>query len=60
MQYMGGKSRISRQIAEVINEISRRQIKNFKTDSRSYIGSIGKCAGGKTAPSLAYFAVAVQ
>lgn len=36
MQYQGGKSRIAKQISEVINEISRRQIENFQTDSRSY------------------------
>lgn len=35
MQYQGGKSRIAKQISEVINEISRRQIENFQTDSRS-------------------------
>lgn len=31
MQYVGGKSRISKQIAEVINEIPRRKVKDFKT-----------------------------
>ena len=31
MQYLGGKSRISKQIAEVINEISGWKIKNCKT-----------------------------
>lgn len=35
MQYQGGKSRIAKQISEVINEIPRRQIENFKTDSRN-------------------------
>lgn len=35
MQYQGGKSRIAKQISEVINEIPRRQIENFQTDSRS-------------------------
>lgn len=35
MQYLGGKSRISKQIAEVINEIPRRKIKNCETDSIS-------------------------
>ena len=32
MQYLGGKSRISKQISEEINEISRWQIKNSKTN----------------------------
>ena len=32
MQYMGGKSRISKQIAEEINEVSGRKIKNSKTN----------------------------
>lgn len=35
MQYLGGKSRISKQIAEVINEIPRRKVKNCETDSIS-------------------------
>lgn len=35
MQYLGGKSRISKQISEVINEVSRWQIKNSKTVSRN-------------------------
>ena len=35
MRYQGGKSRIAKQISEVINEIARRQIENFQTDSRS-------------------------
>lgn len=35
MQYLGGKSRISKQISEVINEVSRRQVKNSKTVSRN-------------------------
>lgn len=33
MQYLGGKSRISKYISEKINEVSRRQIKNIKTNS---------------------------
>lgn len=33
MQYLGGKSRISKQISEVINEIPRWEIKNSETDS---------------------------
>lgn len=36
MQYQGGKSRISKNISEVIIEVSRRQIKNSKTNSGSY------------------------
>lgn len=36
MRYQGGKSRIAKQISKVIkNEIPRRQIENFQTDSRS-------------------------
>lgn len=35
MQYLGGKSRISKQISEVINEIPRWKIKNSETDSRN-------------------------
>ena len=31
MQYLGGKSRISKQISEVINEIPRWKIENSKT-----------------------------
>ena len=31
MQYLGGKSRISKQISEVINEIPRWEIKNSET-----------------------------
>ena len=31
MQYMGGKSRIARSIAEIINEIPRWKIKNCQT-----------------------------
>lgn len=33
MQYLGGKSRISKQISEVINEVSGRQVKNSETVS---------------------------
>ena len=33
MQYLGGKSRISKQISGVINEVSRRKVKNSETDS---------------------------
>lgn len=34
MQYQGGKSRISKEISEVIIEVSRRKIENSKTNSR--------------------------
>lgn len=34
MQYQGGKSRISKEISEVIIEVSRRKIENRKTNSR--------------------------
>ena len=41
MQYQGGKSRIARQISEVINEIPRWQIKNLEAncgnDKEQYI-----------------------
>lgn len=37
MQYLGGKSRISKKIAEVIsNEIPRRQKSNSETNSNGY------------------------
>lgn len=43
MQYMGGKSRIARSIAEIINEIPRRKIKNCQTHcSDNHAG----CGGG--------------
>lgn len=32
MQYLGGKSRISKQIGGIIDEVSRWQIKNFNTN----------------------------
>ena len=35
MQYQGGKSRIAKQISEVINEVPRRKIKNFEADCRN-------------------------
>ena len=34
MQYLGGKSRISKQISEVINEIPRWKVKNSETVSK--------------------------
>lgn len=43
MQYMGGKSRIARSIAEIINEIPRWKIKNCQTHcSDNHAG----CGGG--------------
>ena len=36
MQYLGGKSRISKQISEVINEIPRWKIKNSETVGKYY------------------------
>lgn len=39
MQYLGGKSRISKQISEVINEIPRREVKNcerFSNDDNEH------------------------
>lgn len=36
MQYLGGKSRISKQISGVINEISRWKIENSERISGSY------------------------
>ena len=38
MQYMGGKSRISKYISEVINEVSRRKVENCIEDSGHYLG----------------------
>lgn len=37
MQYQGGKSRISKQISEVINEVSGREISNCKRSGDDYI-----------------------
>ena len=34
MQYMGGKSKISKQIGGIINEVYGRQIENQKRDSK--------------------------
>lgn len=36
MQYLGGKSRISNKISEVINALSRRKIENIETNSQNY------------------------
>lgn len=35
MQYLGGKSRISKEISEVINEVSRRQIEDCEAVGRN-------------------------
>lgn len=35
MQYLGGKSRISKQISEVINEVSGWQVENSQTVGRN-------------------------
>lgn len=50
MQYMGGKSRIARSIAEIINEIPRWKIKNCQTHcSDNHAG----CGGGIAIVQLA-------
>lgn len=36
MQYLGGKSRISRKISEVINALSGWKIENIEANSRNY------------------------
>ena len=47
MQYMGGKSRISKQISEVINNaLYGREVQNIKTNYR-YNQSYDKLGGGK-------------
>ena len=46
MQYMGGKSRIARQIAEFINEIPRRKVQNCQApgpDNHNYGGGGADC-----------------
>lgn len=46
MQYMGGKSRIARQIAEFINEIPRRKVQNCQApgpDNHDYGGGGTDC-----------------
>jgi len=48
MQYLGGKSRIAKRIAEEIDALSRREIKNFQVNSECYFPPNG---GGKTAVS---------
>lgn len=40
MQYLGGKSRISKYISEKINEISRRQIKNIAIWENPFIRTL--------------------
>lgn len=57
MQYMGGKSRIARSIAEIINEIPRRKIKNCQTHcSDNHAG----CGGGDCFVSLFCGSCAVE
>ena len=49
MQYMGGKSRIARSIAEIINEIPRWKIKNCQTHcSDNHAG----CGGGECSSDI--------
>lgn len=43
MQYMGGKSRIARSIAEIINEIPRRKIQDCQPNSTDYLNGGGDC-----------------
>ena len=44
MQYLGGKNRIKKDIAEIINnEICRREVKNSKANSRN---NQQLCGGG--------------
>lgn len=45
MQYLGGKSRISKQISEVINALSRWKIENIETNSQNY--KLTPCQGGR-------------
>lgn len=59
MQYLGGKSRISKEISEVIIEVSRRQIENSNTNSRNDNGISRNCRGGGE-HFLVYFVEAVQ
>lgn len=55
MQYMGGKSRIARQIAEFINEIPRRKV----TDCQTPCPDNHACGGGGRTALSAYFAAVV-
>lgn len=48
MQYLGGKSRISKKISEVINALSRWEIENIETNSQNY----KLTSGGETFVSL--------
>ena len=59
MQYMGGKSRISKQISEVINEIPRWKIKNSEANSTDY-NKYNREGGGGILYSLVCFAVLAQ
>lgn len=47
MQYQGGKSRISKNISEVISEVSGRQIENSNTNSRNDNGISRNRQGGE-------------
>ena len=58
MQYQGGKSRISKNISEVISEVSGRQIENSNTNSRNDNGISRNRQGGEHL--LVYFVEAVQ
>lgn len=60
MQYQGGKSRISKNISEVINALSRRKIKNIKTDCRNDFNYNPENRGGGEKPLQVYFVVVVQ
>ena len=55
MQYLGGKSRISKKISEVINALSRWKIENIETNSQNY--KLTPCQGGEK--HLSVFSVVV-
>lgn len=57
MQYMGGKSRIARSIAEIINEIPRRKITDCQTNSTNNHANSG---GGQCFVSLFCGSCAVE
>lgn len=54
MQYMGGKSRIARSIADIINEIPRRKVQNCGSHSTAHLSSGG---GGRAALSACFVAL---
>lgn len=60
MQYQGGKSRISKNISEVISEVSGRQIENSNTNSRNDNGISRNRQGGRTFLSLFCGSCAVE